>query len=128
VIDGLIGGRVHSIPKARTSKTGARYATAVVRVSLRDGNAIFANVIAFDELPVNAILALQDGDSAALSGELTPKVYTGKDGVARPSLDVLAHAVISPFTVTRKRKAASAAAASPAAIELPFDDDLPGVA
>jgi len=43
-------------------------------------------------------------------------------------LDLLARALISPFSVTSRRRAALAAAASPASIELPFDDELPGAA
>jgi hypothetical protein len=38
------------------------------------------------------------------------------------------HRKPSPFSVTRKRRAALAAASSPASIELPSDDDLPGAA
>jgi hypothetical protein len=99
-----------------------------VRVSTRDGGAIFVNVICFEEAAAAALLALGDGDSIALSGEATPGVWTAKDGTARPVLDLLVHAVISPFSVTRKRRAALAAAASPTAGELPFNDELPGVA
>jgi hypothetical protein len=128
MIDALIAGRLHGSPKYRTSKSGQRYATAVVRASLRDGTAIFCNVISFAETAVTALLALSEGDSVALSGELTPKVYVPQSGDPRPSLDLLAHAVISPFTVTRRRRAMSAAAISPAAVELPFDDELPGAA
>jgi hypothetical protein len=128
MIDALIAGRLHGSPKSRTSKSGQRYATAVVRASLRDGTATFCNTITFAEPAVAALLALSDGDSVALSGELTPKVYVPQSGEPRPSLDLLAHAVISPFSVTRKRRAALAAAAAPVAVELPFDDELPGAA
>jgi hypothetical protein len=128
MIDALVGGRLHGSPKSRTSKSGQRYATAIVRASLRDGTAIFCDIITFAESAVTALLALSDGDSIALSGELTPKVYVPQSGEPRPSLDLLAHAVISPFSVTRKRRAALAAAVSPTAGELPFDDELSGVA
>ena len=74
-------------------------------MSVRDGEAYFVNVITFDESAVRALLALSDGDSVALSGELTPKVYQPKDGPARPSLDLLAHAVLTAYHVTRRRQA-----------------------
>jgi hypothetical protein len=128
MIDAIVARRLHGSPKSRTSKSGQRYATAVVRASLRDGTAIFCNIITFAESAVTALLALADGDSVALSGELTPKVYVPQSGDPRPSLDLLAHAVVSPFSVTRKRRAALAAAATPASGELPFNDELPGVA
>ena len=95
-----------------------------MRVRLRDGGCVFVNTIAFGDTVVGALLALGDGDSVALSGEATPKVYVPKDGEPRPSLDLLAHAVISPFNVTRKRKAAAVAEQEP----LPFNDSLEGVA
>ena len=58
-----------------------------------------------------------------LAGELTPKVWTDKDGVARPVLDVLAHAVLSAYSVARKRKAVREP--DPRAAWLPFNDELP---
>lgn len=120
MIDALISGRVHRAPKSRTSGTGKRFATANVRTSTRDGNAVFVSVIAFDESAVTALLALSDGDSVALAGELTPKVYTPQNGEPRASLDLLAHAVLTEYHVARKRKAVQAAGA-----DRPFDDDLP---
>jgi single-stranded DNA-binding protein len=95
-----------------------------VRTSTRDGSAIFCNVIAFDEKAVTALLALAEGDSVALAGELTPKVYTPRNGEPRPSLDLLAHAVLTEYHIARKRKAVQDARRPD---ELPFDDDLPGL-
>jgi hypothetical protein len=43
-----------------------------------------------------------------LSGALTPKVWTDREGNARPALDLVAHAVLSPYHVTRKRNAVQA--------------------
>jgi hypothetical protein len=51
------------------------------------------------------LLALQEGDSAAFAGELKVSIYTDKNGEARPSLDLTAHAVLSEYHVSRKRKA-----------------------
>jgi single-stranded DNA-binding protein len=123
-IDALVSGRLHGAPKSRTAKSGLRYATGVVRASFRDGNAMFVNVIAFAEAAVAALLALSDGDSVALSGELTPKVYVPSQGDPRPSADLLAHAVLTEYQVVRKRKAVQAAGVA-ASGALPFDDALP---
>jgi single-stranded DNA-binding protein len=121
-IDALISGRIHRAPQARTGNSGKRYATANVRTSTRDGNAVFVSVIAFDESAVTTLLALQDGDSVALAGELTPKVYTPQGGEPRPSLDLLAHAVLTEYQVSRKRKAVQGARSGE---DRPLDDELP---
>lgn len=122
-IDALIQGTLHRAPQARTSQNGKRFATASVRTATRDGAAIFVSVIAFSESAVTALLALEDGDSVALAGELTPKVYTPRDGgEPRPSLDLLAHRVLTEYHVARKRKAVQDAHAGDDRV--PFDDDL----
>ena len=72
------------------------------------------NVIAFDAAPCTALLALADGDSVALSGSLTPKVWTDKGGNARPALDLVAHQVLTAYHVTRKRDAMRQNATAPA--------------
>ena len=111
MIDALISGRLHGAPKSRTSANGNPFVTANLRTSTRDGNAIFVNVIAFDAGAISALMALGDGDSVALAGELTPKVYTPQNGEPRPSLDLLAHAVLTEYHVSRKRKAVQETAA-----------------
>lgn len=52
----------------------------------------------------NTLLALADGDSVALTGTLTPKVWLDKRGEARPALDMVAHAALTPYQVIRKRQ------------------------
>ena len=108
MIDALIAGRLHGQPTQRTSKTGKPFAVAKVRVAAGDGESTFISAIAFDDAPCTALLALGDGDSVAMSGTLTPKVWTDKDGNARPALDLVAHQVLSAYHVTRKRAAMQA--------------------
>lgn len=125
-IDALIQGTLHRAPQARASHNGKRFATASVRTATRDGTAIFVSVIAFSESAVTALLALEDGDAVAVAGELTPKVYTPRDGgEPRPSLDLLAHRVLTEYHVARKRKAVQDARAGDDRV--PFDDDLGSV-
>jgi single-stranded DNA-binding protein len=69
------------------------------------------NCIAFAAPAVEALLALADGDSVAVSGELTPKAWLDKSGEARPSLDLVAHAILTAYHVTRKRQAVNDQAA-----------------
>lgn len=105
MMDALIAGRVHGQPTARAGKSGKPFAVAKVRAAGGDGEALFVSVIAFDEAPCKALLALSDGDSVALSCSLTPKVWTDREGNTRPALDLVAHQVLTAYHVTRKRAA-----------------------
>jgi single-stranded DNA-binding protein len=104
VIDALIAGRLFGTPAERQSKAGKAYATAKVRVAVREGESVFVNVIAFAPPAVTALLALAEGAGVALAGELTPGVWTDKDGKARPSLDLVAHQVLTEYHIARRRK------------------------
>ena len=75
------------------------------------GEGLFVNLIAFAAPAVESLLALTDGDSVALSGELTLKAWTDKSGEARPSLDLVAHAVLTAYHISRKRQAVRGEAA-----------------
>jgi hypothetical protein len=104
MIDALISGRLYGAPQQRTTKAGKPFATAKLRVTGAEGTTQFVNAIAFTPLAVAGLLALQDGDSAALSGELTIKTWIDKEGVARPGLDLVAHAVLTAYRVCRKQQ------------------------
>lgn len=105
MIDGLIGGKLHGKPAQRAGQSGKVFVTAKVRTPLTDGDSIFVNVIAFSESVCAALLALDDADSVALSGALTPKVWTDKSGTAKPALDMVASAITTPYHVQRKKRA-----------------------
>ena len=51
---------------------------------------------------------LGDGDSVALAGELKPKVWVDKEGTARPAIDLVAHALLTAYHVSRKRRVVAA--------------------
>ena len=55
--------------------------------------------------PFRASRALDDGDSVALAGMLTPKVWRDKNGEVRTALDMVSHAVLTACHVQRKRRA-----------------------
>lgn len=92
----------------------------MVRTPMADGDTLFVSVIAFDGKVCDSLLALDDGDSVSLSGTLTPKVWVDKHGTAKASADMVAHAVLTPYHVTRKRRAVTAEATEPD----PFDEDF----
>lgn len=110
-IDALVSGKLHAKPQQRMTKAGKPFCTCMVKAPVRssgqDGEVCFVSVIAFADAAVTALLALEAGDSVAITGEATPKVYVPPaGGEPRASLDLLAHAVVSPYAVQRKRQAA----------------------
>lgn len=111
MIDALIAGKLQGQPAQRIGKTGKPFVTAKVRTHVGDGD-VFVNVITFSESSKAALLALNDGDSVALSGALKPTAWTDREGVARPSLDMTVSAVLTAYHVTKKRKAVEDAASS----------------
>ena len=95
MIDGLVAGRLYGEAERRTDKAGKAYSLAKVRASTAEGEVLFVNVIAFDDDLCASLHRLYDGDSVALSGSLNPRVWTDKQGNARPALDMVAHRLIS---------------------------------
>jgi single-stranded DNA-binding protein len=95
MIDALIAGRMYGHAEERSGQAGSAYVMCKIRASTDDGDTLFCNVIAFNDQVRSTLLGLADGDSIALSGALTPKVWTDKQGNVRPALDIVAHAVIS---------------------------------
>jgi len=95
MIDALVAGRLMGEASRRTDKTGRGYVVARVLARNRADEEFIVNVIAFDDAPGKALLALADGDGLSLAGGLTPKVWTDKQGVLRPSLDMIATRVLS---------------------------------
>jgi single-stranded DNA-binding protein len=73
-----------------------------VRAATNDGDTIFVNVIAFDDDVQTALLALSDADSVALSGTLTPKVWTDKNGLVKPAVDMVAHKMLTAYEGRRE--------------------------
>ena len=105
MIDGLVAGRLMGDASRRVDKAGRGYVVARVLARNRADEEFIVNVIAFDEAPCAALLALADGEALTLSGALTPKVWTDKQGIARPSLDLIAAQVMTAYHVSRKQAA-----------------------
>ncbi|MFN3494452.1 MAG: single-stranded DNA-binding protein [Hydrogenophaga sp.] len=95
MIDGLVAGHLMGEASRRTDKAGRTYIVARVLARNRVDEEFIVNVIAFDESSCAALLALADGDAITLAGALSPKVWTDRQGVARPSLDLVASKVMS---------------------------------
>ncbi|WP_454720544.1 MULTISPECIES: single-stranded DNA-binding protein [Cupriavidus] len=95
MIDGLVSGRLHGHASERSGQGGSLFVTARLKATAGDGDTVIVNVIAFADKVRAALLALEDGESVALSGSLTPKVWTDKNGDTRPALDLVAHGLLS---------------------------------
>jgi single-stranded DNA-binding protein len=109
MIDALIRGRLVADPERKLTKAGRGYATARLSVSDREGGEHLVLLTAFDDGAVRALLALAKGDALAVAGELSAGVWTPEGKEPRPSLRVLAHRVLTPYAVQRRREAASGA-------------------
>lgn len=109
MIDALVSGKLYGQPEQRTGKSGRPFTTAKVRAAMTAGDeqAIFVNVIAFDDAAQSALLALSDGCAVALAGSLTPKAWIDREGNARLAVDLIAAAVLTPYHVKRRRMAAA---------------------
>ena len=114
MIEAIVSGKVYGKPVQRSSKAGAAFTVAKLRVATSASESLFVNVIAFSESAQAALLALDDGDAVAMAGTLTPKVWTDRDGNARPALDLVAAQVMTAYGLGKKR-AAVRAAGEPAA-------------
>lgn len=125
MIDGLIGGKLHGKPAQRVGQSGKAFVTAKVRTPTTNGESLFVNVIAFSESVGASLLALDDGDSVSISGALTPKAWTDRNGEVKPSLDMVAHTLLTTYHVTRKRQAVSGKQASQPANGAVADDGFP---
>ena len=127
MIDALIAGRIYGTPEERTSKNGNLFAVAKARIPTADGEAQFVNLIAFRDSARTALLALDDGDSVAIAGELRLTAYVGRDGLPHPGVDLTAHQVLTEYHIARKRRATAPAEPKRAAAPADFDDSLAGI-
>ena len=95
MIDGLIAGRLVGEPERRIGKADSHFVVAKVKATAVDGDSYIVNVIAFDATLCQSLVAARDGDSVALAGSLTPKVWIDKQGISRPVLDMVAQRIVS---------------------------------
>ena len=105
MIDGLVSGKLVCDAEMREGKNASRFVVAKVKAMGGDGEAVVVNVIAFAPESCAALMALEDGDSVALAGSLTPKVWSDKQGNTRPALDMVATNVMTAYQIDQKRDA-----------------------
>lgn len=105
MIDALVAGKLYKRANERESKAGKPFVVAKLRVAVGNGESLFVSVIAFEPGACAALLALEDGDAVALAGALTPGVWTDSAGAVRVAVSLVAHGVLTPYHVTRRRRA-----------------------
>ncbi len=103
MIEGLVSGQLAGTAEMRAGKNETQYAVAKVRVDTVGGENILVNVIAFSTEACKALLALDDGDVLTMAGNLTPKVWTDKQGNTKPVMDMVATNVLTVYHISRKR-------------------------
>jgi len=95
MIEGLIAGRLTGTPEERTDRFGKIFMVARMRATANDGSSLFVNVVAFDPVPCNQLRELEEGDAVSLTGPMTPKVWTDRQGANHAALDVVAYRVLA---------------------------------
>ena len=105
MLDALLSGRLIGTPQKRLAKSGQPFAGARVRCPMHDGATVVVSVSAFEPEPMAALLVLADGDAVSITGPLTLGTWTDNEGLQRPSAAMLAHHVLTPYSVNKKRKA-----------------------
>jgi len=109
MIEGLVTGTLVGMAEQRLGKNDSSFVVAKVKAAPGEGESLIVNVIAFAAEACAALLALDEGDTLALSGALTPKVWTDKQGNTRPALDMVASQVLTVYHADRKRSAVGGA-------------------
>lgn len=105
MIEALASGKLHGTAKTQTGKNGKPFTTCKVRTPMTNGESVFVNVITFDESVGAGLLALGDGDGVALTGTLSVSTWTNRDGVAKPSIDLVASALLTVHHIRKRRQA-----------------------
>lgn len=94
MIEGLVAGRVWSSAERRVDKAGRPYCVTKIRVLSADSDGVLVNLIAFDASVCESLSHAREGDAISVSGALTPKIWTDKQGTTKPALDMVAHRVL----------------------------------
>lgn len=104
-ITALITGKLIADPEQRTGQSGNPYTRATVAAHDGDGDSL-VSVMAFGTVG-EQLAAMAKGDTVALNGRAKVNTWTGRDGVARASLNVTADIMLTTYHVKRKRQAVS---------------------
>jgi hypothetical protein len=123
----MASGALAKEPTQRTSKNGAVYLTASLRVTT--GNETeWWNLLCFSESAQAEIKRLGVGEKLVCQGSLKTEIYRGADGEPKISRTIFVDAVLPLRPPPRERKPSNAVAkrdTASAPARAPFDDGLP---
>jgi single-stranded DNA-binding protein len=112
MISGLVSGVLIGKPQKRQSTKGKPFVTAKLRATGASGESTYIDIIAFSQSAAGALLAMGGGDSLAVSGPITTKVWNNKNGETKVALDIVAAGVMTPYQLTKKREGLTKASAT----------------
>jgi single-stranded DNA-binding protein len=108
-ITALVAGKLIADPERRTGQSGKAYVLA--KVAAHDGEAdSLVSVMAFGSA-ADQLAALGKGDAVAINGRAKVNTWSGRDGTTKAGLSVTADAVLSAYSLKRKRQAVADASA-----------------
>lgn len=96
MISAIIHATIVGKPEQLNTKHGKPYARAKLR-TIHENMGDFVSAVCFDENLYQTLLALNDGDSVALSGKLTAKAYVDKTVTPRVSFDMVVYSIMTPY-------------------------------
>jgi single-stranded DNA-binding protein len=92
-IECALEGRAAVTPKLRTSANGVQWCRLSVAVG-RSDEVQWVSLAAFKEVAMHAVAVIEKGTVCYIEGSLQMTRWTGKDGVERHGLEVLAFRLI----------------------------------
>ncbi len=109
MFDALLSGRLRGVAKLRTASNGSPYATFRLGVPSKTGESLLCSCVTFSKTAIEALQALDDGDSVAVTGEAGICTWEGSGGTTRYGLELTVQGVMTAYHMGRKRKPAGAA-------------------
>jgi len=110
VLSVLLEGTLIAAPVSRVSSKGGTFATAQMRAAGEDGETVFCNMIAFDLVAVEALLALTKGDALAVAGTASLNHWESSTGEHRVGLRVTVQRLLTVYDAGKRRKRATVVA------------------
>jgi single-stranded DNA-binding protein len=102
-VQALVSGRLIADPDVRTGESGKSFTLAKVAAATEDGDTL-VSCIAFGT-DGEQLGALGKGDAVSVSGCASVRTWAGRDGEPRGGLSVTVDAILTAYTVRRRRAA-----------------------
>lgn len=128
----LVSGTLIARPAECTSRNGNKYVRCQLRANAGD-ETFLVSLVAFDDHICKALLVLDKGDSASVTGTGKPSTWSGRDNAPCLGLNVKVEQLMSQYSLTKKRAASKGEApgyglpaVSPLLAESEVDEDGTG--